>query len=59
MSGREAIAVMLASFEERDLRRAHLATSVPPVVERARGQLLDLLATIETWSSPQDAGSIE
>lgn len=59
VSGREAIAVMLASFEERDLRRAHLATSVPPVVERARGQLLDLLATIETWSSPQDAGSIE
>lgn len=58
VSGPDAVAAMIASYEDRERQRDILSRTVPPVVDRARDQLLDLLTTVESWSDGIDPGSI-
>lgn len=57
-SGPDAVEAMLAGFHAREERAARLAPVAAGVVERSRGQLVDLLTTISTWSEGAPAGRV-
>jgi colanic acid/amylovoran biosynthesis protein len=49
LSGPDAVEAMSTSFENRVATKNRLAVSVPPVIDRARGQIRDIVAAVDEW----------
>lgn len=51
LSGPDAIDAMVTSFDNRIATRQRLAATVPAVIDRARGQVLDVMTAVDQWRS--------
>lgn len=49
VGGEAAVEAMMALFERRVGTKKDLSINVPPLVERARGQLYDIIAEVDSW----------
>ncbi|ACV80765.1 hypothetical protein Namu_4482 [Nakamurella multipartita DSM 44233] len=56
--GEEAVRLMLDAFARRELTREILARSAPPVVQRARDQMTDILGAVHSWTMGVIPGTI-
>ncbi|RIQ25260.1 polysaccharide pyruvyl transferase family protein [Jiangella rhizosphaerae] len=54
VAGEAAVEAMTASFDARGESRERLAATVPGVVDRARGQLADIVADVLSWRHDAD-----
>jgi polysaccharide pyruvyl transferase WcaK-like protein len=57
-SGAEAVKAMTASFAARQTVKLELERRIPDVVQRARGQLTDILDDVWAWRAGQALGAI-
>jgi colanic acid/amylovoran biosynthesis protein WcaK/AmsJ len=58
VAGEQAVELIVASFARRDRTAETLAKTIPAVVGQARGQLAEILDTVESWKTGAPVGSI-